>query len=69
MDWFYDLVWQNSVAHTIFLLGIVIAAGVFLERQVAAFPWRHWVLFVGIILSHFGMTLSPPSYIIIRNSV
>jgi len=61
MDWFYDLVWQNSVAHTIFLLGIVIAAGVFLGKiKIGGISLGvTWVLFVGLILSHFGMTIEP----------
>lgn len=61
MDWFYNLVWQESVAHTIFLLGIVIAAGVFLGKiKVGGISLGvTWVLFVGIILSHFGMTIDP----------
>ncbi len=59
MDWFMDLVWQNSVAHTIFLLGIVIASGVYLGKiKIGGISLGvTWVLFVGIIISHFGMTI------------
>lgn len=61
MEWFMDLVWQNSVAHTIFLLGIVIAAGVYLGKlKIGGISLGvTWVLFVGIIVSHFGMTIEP----------
>jgi putative transport protein len=59
MNWLYDLVSQNSVAHTIFLFGIVIAAGVFLGKlKIRGFSLGvTWVLFIGLIVSHFGLTI------------
>jgi putative transport protein len=61
MDWLYDLVWNNSVAHTIFLIGIVITSGVWLGKlKIGGISLGvTWVLFAGIIVSHFGMTVDP----------
>ncbi len=61
MDWLYELVWHDSAAHTIFLLGIVIAAGVFLGKiKLGGVSLGvTWVLFVGLIISHFGLTIEP----------
>jgi len=61
MDWLFDLIWNNSVAHTIFLVGIVIALGVWLGKlKIGGISLGvTWVLFVGIIVSHFGMTIEP----------
>ena len=58
MEWFKDLLWGETVAHTIFLYSIVIAAGVFFGRR------KIWgvslgitfVLFAGIAMGHFGFT-------------
>ncbi len=58
MEWFKDLLWNETVAHTIFLYSIVIAAGVFLGKR------KIWgvslgitfVLFAGIAMGHFGFT-------------
>lgn len=61
MSWFFDLVWNNSVAHTILLLGIVIALGMELGKiKVRGISLGiTWVLFVGLIVSHFGLTIEP----------
>ena len=58
MEWFRDLLRNESVAHTIFLYSIVIAAGVFLGKR------KIWgvslgitfVLFAGIAMGHFGFS-------------
>ena len=58
MEWFKDLLWNETVAHTIFLYSIIIAAGVFLGKR------KIWgvslgitfVLFAGIAMGHFGFT-------------
>ena len=58
MEWFRDLLRNETVAHTIFLYSIVIAAGVFLGKR------KIWgvslgitfVLFAGIAMGHFGLT-------------
>lgn len=61
MDWLFDLIWNNSVAHTIFLLGIVISLGVWLGKiKIGGISLGiTWVLFVGIIVSHYGMNAEP----------
>ena len=58
MEWYKDLLWNETVAHTIFLYSIVIAVGVFLGKR------KIWgvslgitfVLFTGIAMGHFGFT-------------
>jgi putative transport protein len=58
VDWFKDLLWNETVAHTIFLYSIIISAGVFLGKR------KIWgvslgitlVLFAGIAMGHFGFT-------------
>jgi len=61
MSWLFDLVWNNSVAHTIFLLGIVISLGVWLGKiKIGGISLGiTWVLFVGIIVAHFGLNIEP----------
>jgi Predicted permease len=61
MNWFIDLIWNNSVAHTVFLLGIVIAAGIWLGKiKIGGISLGvTWVLFAGIIVSHFGLIAEP----------
>jgi len=58
MEWFMDLLRNESAAHTIFLYSVVIAVGVFLGRR------KIWgvslgitfVLFAGIAMGHFGFS-------------
>lgn len=61
MDWLIDLVWNNSVAHTIFILGLVISLGVWLGKiKIGGISLGvTWVLFVGLIVSHFGLIVEP----------
>lgn len=51
--------WSGGVAHSILILALVIALGKLLGRfKVAGISLGvTWVLFVGILFSHFGMTL------------
>lgn len=61
MDWINDLIWGQSIGHSILLLSIVIAAGIQLGK-IKVFGISlgvTWVLFVGIILGHFGFTVNP----------
>ncbi|MDR0384771.1 MAG: putative transporter, partial [Prevotellaceae bacterium] len=59
MNWISDLLWNNSVAHTVLLLAFVISAGVIFGKikiygislGMAA------ILFVGITVSHLGFTV------------
>ncbi len=56
-----DLFLGTGIAHTILVLSLVIALGLYLGR----FKFRGisigstWILFVGILLSHFGITSDP----------
>ncbi|MBN2665379.1 MAG: putative transporter [Bacteroidales bacterium] len=60
MDWLNELLWNDTVAHTIILYSVVIAAGVFLGKI------KIWgvslgitfVLFAGILMGHLGFTAS-----------
>ena len=59
MEWFTDLISGSSIAHTAFLYALVIAAGVLLGR-VKIFGVSlgvTFVLFVGILVGHFGLTV------------
>ncbi len=49
----------SSVAHSVFLLGLVIAVGIFLGRiKIGGVALGvTWILFVGIAASHFGMRI------------
>ncbi len=53
-------VWSGGIAHSIIILAIVIALGKLLgRRKVAGISLGvTWVLFTGILFSHFGMTLN-----------
>ncbi len=59
MEWLIDLLWKpDSVAHIVFLYAFVIAAGVFLGK-IKIFGVSlgvTFVLFVGIMMGHFGFT-------------
>ena len=62
MDWFSNLFFGTGIAHSIFVLAIAIAAGIFLGTK---FKIKGitlgitWILFCAIACSHFGMTLDP----------
>lgn len=58
MEWFKDLLWNETVGHTIFLYSIVIAVGVFLgKRKIRGVSLGiTFVLFAGIAMGHFGFT-------------
>lgn len=57
MDWLSNLFVGTGVAHSLFLIAVVIAAGIFLGKfKVGGVSLGiTWILFVGIIFSHFGM--------------
>ena len=60
MEWFTDLISGTSIAHTAFLYALVIAAGVMLGK-VKIFGVSlgvTFVLFVGILVGHFGLTVN-----------
>lgn len=59
MEWLSELISGSSIAHMVFLYAIVIAAGVLLGK-VKIFGVSlgvTFVLFVGILLGHFGLTI------------
>lgn len=59
MDWLDSLLWGNSVAHAIFVLAAVIAFGILLNKiRIAGVQLGiTWILFVGIVVSHFGFRM------------
>ncbi len=60
MEWLGSLFMGGSIAHSVFLLGLVIAVGIFLGRiKIGGVALGvTWILFVGIAASHFGMRIN-----------
>lgn len=61
MNWINDLLWGEGIAHSILLISVVIAAGIQLGK-IKIFGISlgvTLVLFVGILLSHFGFRMHP----------
>ncbi|PNE28215.1 transporter [Tannerella sp. oral taxon 808] len=61
MDWFTDLLWGTGVAHSVILLSLVIVFGILLGKvRIAGISLGiTFVLFVGIVMGHFGLTIDP----------
>ena len=62
MDWFSNLFFGTGIAHSIFVLAIAIAAGIFMGSRLkfkGITLGVTWILFCAIACSHFGMTLDP----------
>lgn len=62
MDWLKELFFGAGVAHSICVLAVVIAAGIFLGSRLKVYGISlgiTWILFCAILCSHFGMTLHP----------
>lgn len=60
MEWLINLLTNESIAHTLLLYSFIIAFGVFLGK-VKIFGISlgvTFVLFVGIIVGHFGFTVN-----------
>lgn len=57
--WFNDLIFGSSVAHSLLLVAVTIAIGLFLARfKIGRISLGvTWILFVGIVASHFGLVL------------
>ena len=57
MDWLVNLFTTSSIAHAVLILGLTIAVGLLLGRIKfgSVSLGITWVLFVGIVLSHFGL--------------
>lgn len=61
MSWMNDLLWGEGIGHSILLLSFVIALGIQLGK-IKVFGVSlgiTLVLFVGIVLGHFGFTINP----------
>lgn len=59
MDFFENLLFGTGVAHSMIILALAVGIGVYLSKlKIAGISFGvTWVLFIGILLSHFGMTL------------
>ena len=60
-NWLYNLFLGDGVAHSVLIFAIVIAAGILLGRiKIAGISLGiTWILFIGILCSHFGMRVDP----------
>lgn len=61
MEWINELLWGEGIGHSILLLSLVIAVGIQLGK-IKVFGISlgiTLVLFVGILLGHFGFTINP----------
>ena len=62
MDWFTNLFIGTGVAHSIFVMTLAIALGLFLSEKLkykSITLGITWILFCAIALSHFGMHIDP----------
>lgn len=61
MDWLSNLFFGTGVAHSVMLVGLVIAIGLALSRiKIGGISLGvTWILFAGIVAGHFGMILDP----------
>ena len=62
MDWLHTLLFGTGVPHSIFILTIAIAGGIFLSHHLkfkCITLGITWILFCAIAMSHFGMHLDP----------
>ena len=62
MEWFHNLFFGTGIAHSIFVLALAIAIGIFLGTKLKIKGITlgiTWILFCAIACSHFGMTLDP----------
>ena len=69
MEFINQFIFGEGIAHSIFVLSIVIAIGTMLGR-VKIFGislGATWILFVGIVASHFGMTLHTDTLNFVRD--
>lgn len=61
MSWFENLFLTAGVAHSVLLVALVIAIGLYLSRiKICGVSIGvTWILFVGIVFGHFGLVLDP----------
>ena len=61
MEWLENLFFSNSIANSVLILGLTVSLGLMLGRIKfgSVSLGVTWVLFVGILLSHFGLGIDP----------
>lgn len=61
MIWLENLLQNPGVAHSVFIVALVIALGLYLSRiKICGVSLGvTWILFVGILFGHFGLVLDP----------
>ncbi len=59
MEWLQTLLFGGGIAHAVMTLALVIAVGIFLGKiKIGGISLGiTWILFVGILVGHFGMTI------------
>ena len=69
MEFFREFVFGAGIAHSIFVLAVVIAIGTLLAKiKVGGISLgATWILFAGIVASHFGMTLHADTLNFVRD--
>lgn len=60
MEWFSELIWGEGIGHSILLMAVVIAVGIQLGKfKIGGISLGiTFVLFVGILLGHFGLKIN-----------
>lgn len=60
MQWFWDLIFSDSIAHSILLLSVVIAIGLMMGKfkVFGVSLGVTFVLFAGIVVGHFGLSVN-----------
>ena len=62
MEWIHNLIFGTGIAHSILVLSLAVAVGIFLGAKLkfkGITLGITWILFCAIACSHFGMTLDP----------
>ena len=59
MEWLHTLFFGSGIAHAVLTFALVITIGILLGKvKIGGISLGiTWILFVGIVLSHFGMTV------------
>ena len=60
MEWINELIFGSGIAHTVFVLALVVSIGILLGR-IKIFGISlgiTWILFVGIFFGHFGLAIN-----------
>ena len=69
MEFFKEFIFGSGIAHSIFVLAIVIAVGTILAKiKIGGISFgATWILFAGIVASHFGMNLHADTLSFVRD--